>query len=474
MRFFHVSLLALMCVGVFSSCSDDEANAPQTATVSGVVRSTGGKALADANVSVERHSDGRELGRTRTDGTGVFVLRDLPLVLMDLRIEATGFEPLVFESMDPVNAAESMQDLSISLTAVNDSVCCNGVLTVTVKDQNGSPVPSAVVRLWKSGNMLQKMFTDASGVAVVTNLCQGEYGVDVTKDGLTEREFTFAINEYCDPYSKTIEMEFLACCSGVFTLVVRDAQNNPVTGAKVQVRKGSKELEAPITNSSGRIVVDGLCAGEYNYRVSKEGYKVVEGPFAIDTNCTPVTKEAMLEITPQVCCSGVLTVIVRDPQNQPVTGALVRLWKNGSKIRQVLTNASGLAVFDSLCAAVYAVDVLKDGWTDREFSFSINESCDPVTKEVTMEQKGCCSGVLTLVVRDAQNNPVAGAKVQVRKGSKELEAPITDANGRIVVDGLCEGEYNYRISKEGYKVLEGVFAINNNCDPYNKTIELFP
>jgi hypothetical protein len=180
----------------------------------------------------------------------------------------------------------------------------------------------------------------------------------------------------------------------------------------------------------------------------------------------------MLEITPQVCCSGVLTVIVRDPQNLPVTGALVRLWKNGNKIRQVLTNASGLAVFDSLCASVYAVDVLKDGWTDREFSFSINESCDPVTKEVTMEQKGCCSGVLTLVVRDAQNNPVAGAKVQVRKGSKELEAPITDANGRIVVDGLCEGEYSYRISKEGFKVLEGVFAINNNCDPVTKEVTL--
>jgi hypothetical protein len=48
--------------------------------------------------------------------------------------------------------------------------------------------------------------TDAQGKAVFDGLCKGEYGVDVQKEGLKNREFGFAINANCDPYAKTVEL----------------------------------------------------------------------------------------------------------------------------------------------------------------------------------------------------------------------------------------------------------------------------
>lgn len=551
-----------MLLGLFLlSCSEDTANEPATVSVSGIVQIAGSAAgVPGADITATRHDNSEVLGRTVTDSTGAFRLQGLPPVMMDIIVEAEGYAPVLFESMDPVAAPQALGNMSVQMTAIDtccsgvlimyvknaageklrnipvvikkngvviddprtnengriavdglcpgdysiriaadgykvyeavftinascepveltaqlqqeNEGCCDGVLTVTVKDPQGAPISGAQVRVWKGGAVLHKSFTDNSGVVVVTDLCRGEYGVDVIKTGWTDREFVFAINENCDPYGKTVVMEQLACCTGVFTLIVRDGNNNPVPNAKVLVRKGSQVIEDPRTDANGKIIVDGLCAGEYNYRVSKDGYKVVEGVFAINSSCDPVTKEATLEQEAQACCSGVLTVTARDPQNQPIAGAVVRLWKGGSQIASMQTNASGVAVFDSLCKGEYAVDVLKDGWTDREAAFAINENCDPVSKTFVMEQLPCCEGVFTLIVRDGSNNPVVGAKVLVRKGSKVIADPRTDENGKIVVDGLCAGEYNYRVAKEGFKVVEGEFAINSSCDPVTREITL--
>ena len=74
----------------------------------------------------------------------------------------------------------------------------------------------------------------------------------------------------------------------------------------------------------------------YNFEIpefiSKDGYTVVEGVFAINSNCEPVTKEVTLNSENEVCCDGVLTVTALNPQNQPIAGAIVKLWKNGSVI----------------------------------------------------------------------------------------------------------------------------------------------
>jgi uncharacterized surface anchored protein len=316
----------------------------------------------------------------RTDENGKIIVDGLCPGDYSLRIALVNYK--VYEAVFTINSSCEPVEMTAELQMENE-VCCDGVLTVTVKNPQGGPILGAQVRVWKGGAVLHKSFTDSSGVVVITDLCKGEYGVDVIKTGWTDREFTFAINGECDPVSKAIVMEQLACCDGVLTLVVRDANNNPVQNAKVQVRKGSKTIEDPVTDANGRIVVDGLCAGEYNYRISKEGYKVVEGTFVIGTSCDPVTREVSLE-SDAVCCSGVLTVTAVDSSSTPVAGATVKVWKNGVVLKTAQTDASGKAVFDGLCKGEYGVDVVKTGFQGREFSFAINGECDPFNKTVEL------------------------------------------------------------------------------------------
>ncbi|MCB2205783.1 carboxypeptidase regulatory-like domain-containing protein [bacterium] len=431
------------------------------------VKNTAGEKLQNIPVVIKK--DGVIVQDPRTDENGKAVEDGLCPGVYTFRIATETYK--VYEGTFTINTSCE----PVEMTAVLEpkaEVCCDGKLTVTVKDPQGQFIMGATVRLWKNGVKIAETTTSGNGIAVFEDLCGGKYGVGIVKEGWTGREFNFNINESCDPVSETVVMEQVGCCQGVFTLIVRDANNNPVQNAKVLVRKGSQVIEDPRTDANGKIIVDGLCKGEYNYRVSKEGYKVVEGVFAINENCDPVTKEVTLESVTPECCSGVLTVTALDPQSQPIAGATVRLWHNGAMLRSAQTNASGIAVFDSLCTGGYGVDVSKDGWTEREFEIGIGENCEPVAKTVVMEQQPCCEGVLTLVVRDGNNNPVQNAKVLVRKGSQVIEDPRTDANGKIIVDGLCKGEYNYRVSKEGYKVVEGEFSINSSCDPVTKEVIL--
>jgi len=559
----HILRRSVFILFAFSllSCSEEATNVPDSVSVSGVVqKASTGDFVQDAKVTALRHTDSEELGSSVTDAEGVFLISGLPRVAMDIRVEADGYAPILFEDLDPATSLQSMNNMSVQMDtvdtccsgvmfitvknadgvplkniavvikrngtviadprtneqgkAVEDGLCpgdysiriaaegykvyeavftinsscepveliaqlqptstgcCDGVLTVTVKDPLGAPVMGALVRVWKGGAKLHQTFTDSLGVAVFTDLCRGGYGVDVTKTGYTDREYEFEINENCDPVNKVVVVEQLACCDGVLTLVVRDKNNNPVANAKVLVRKGSKVIEDPLTDANGRIVVDGLCAGHYNYRISKDGYEVIEAEFDINESCDPVTREVTVETESEACCDGVLTLTVKDPQGQPIAGATVKLWQNGAVLKSTTTNASGVAIFSDLCKGEYGVDVMKDGWTDREFGFAINSNCDPVNKTVVMEELPCCEGVFTLIVRDGNGDPVQNATVLLRRGSKAVADPRTDANGRIVVDGLCKGEYNFRVSKEGYKVVEGVFAINENCDPVTKEVTL--
>ncbi|MCZ7554916.1 MAG: carboxypeptidase regulatory-like domain-containing protein [Bacteroidia bacterium] len=425
--------------------------------------------IPQAKVQIKKN--GNLIDDPRTDANGVVVVDNLCPGNYSIRISRDGYR--VYEAAFVIN--ESCEPVNHTAVLEAMQVCCTGVLTLTVKKALGAGIPGATVHLWKGGGIIATKSTDANGVAMFDSLCTGSYGINVEKQGYESRELTFTIGENCAPVEKFLVLEAPACCDGEFTMTVRDNNNNPIEGAKVVVKKNGVVKGEALTNASGVVVIGNLCEGGYTYRVSKEGWTVREGEFAINSSCDPVTRDVTMEQTQQVCCSGVLTLTVKDVNGNPIQGAKVLIKKNGVPISDPLTNASGVITVDGLCAGEYTYRISKDGWQVIEGSFAINTNCDPVTLLKTMEQtqQVCCSGVLTLTVKDVNGNPIQGAKVLVKKGGVAVEDPLTNAAGTIVIDGLCAGEYTYRISKEGWQVIEGSFVINTNCDPVTvlKTME---
>ncbi|HOJ02959.1 MAG TPA: carboxypeptidase regulatory-like domain-containing protein [Bacteroidota bacterium] len=432
------------------------------------VKDPNGVGIANARVQVKKA--GVLIDDPRSDANGVAVVDNLCPGAYSIRVVAEGFK--VHEAQFLIN--ENCEPVALIANMDTVTVCCTGVLNLFVKDGNGAAISGATVKLWQSGAVLRTAQSNSSGAVVFDALCTGQYGISVSMAGYETRELSFSIGNNCEPVEKFIVLEQPACCVGALSMLVKDKDGNPVSGAKVQIKKGGVEKAYAYTNANGFVRVDSLCQGEYSYRVSKDGWQVLEGSFAINAACDPVSKEVTMETTAGVCCSGVFTVIVRDANGNPVSGAKVLVKKNGQAIEDPLTDANGRVVIDGLCAGEYTYRISKSGWKVLEGNFAINTSCDPVTKELAMETEAsvCCSGVFTLVVRDSLGQPITGAKVYVKKNGTVVADPLTDANGRVIVDGLCAAGYIYRVTKDGYSVGEGDFTINSSCDPVQREIVL--
>ncbi len=420
-------------------------------------------AVGIPNVKVQLKLNGNLIMDPRTDSNGVVIITDLCPGAYSLRLSRDGYR--VYEANFTINSTCD----PVALTAVMETIqiCCTGVMTLTVKTPQAVAIPGATVNLWKGGAIYRTGVTDANGVIVFDSLCTGSYGVGVSKQGYEARELTFSIGELCAPIEKFMVLESPACCDGIFTFTARDNSNNPVVGAKIVVKRNGVVKGEAVTNSNGTAVLDSLCEGEYTYRVSKDGWQVVEGNFAINSSCDPVTRDVVMTQNQQVCCDGIFNLLVKDSLGNPIQGAKVLVKKGGTAISDPVTNAEGKISLTGLCAGEYTWRVSKDGWQVSEGNFVINVNCDSVSQQTTLHQMPvvCCNGVLTLTVRDGNNAVVQGAKVYIKKGGAVIADPVTDANGQVVVSNLCAGSYSWKISKDGFDVNEGSFVINSNCDP---------
>jgi large repetitive protein len=472
---YTIFLTVVLCCLLAVSCSDDTTKPADTIDVSGFVRSgSTGDGMEGATIIAFRHGSESELTRTLSAADGSFILTGLPRVAIDLLVEKSGYTLRRMENVDP--AKEQAGDgatFNVRLNPTSES-CCSGVLTLTVKDEQGAPVADAKVMLKKDGKYIDDARSNESGLIVFEDLCAGSYSLRIVRDGFAVLESAFVINEQCDAVSLTATMQSVqTCCNGVLTLTVKTLEGANIADASVQLLKGGGIVRSGVTNAAGQVIFDSLCAGKYGVVIEKQGYPLQDLSFTINENCDPVVKVIALKTAG--CCTAVFTLTVRDKSGAPLSGAVVQVkTQDGAVAGNTVTDQNGLIQVNDLCEGKHSYRVTKDGYKVAEGYFIINESCDPVSLEATLEQSqsGCCTGVFTLLLKDASGNPVQGVKVLVKKGGTVVGEPKTNESGSITLDGLCAGQYTWWATAEGWKTMEGSFVINENCDPVSLTATL--
>lgn len=417
-----------------------------------------------SNVEV-RLNRGRDLVRkTRSNDDGRVVFEKVCPGNYWVRIAKEGYQ--VIEREFTLNNCDTLE-FSYYLQARNADTCCNGILKVEVKNKaNDETLNGSIVKLRKNGALLTTLTIKENQPVYFRELCPGNYSLLVFREGFKALEYNFTF-ECNDTLEYTAELEKDTCCNSWIKVFVKNQSNEPISQAKVKIWKQKQLLGYYYTSNDGVVIFRELCNGTYGFEIEREGYKSIE--FQVEIGCgegKEITKTLERADTDS-CCNGLIVVHVKDKNtNGNINGAKVKLWL-GNSLKQVETVYEGVAIFRNICSGEYQISIFADRYKGTEFS--INLECNDTlefTKYLEQESSpdSCCNGKIIFIVRDSSTGDYAGdVNVYLWKGNQKVGVSKTGSdNGRAVFERVCEGEYSFALSKDGYYGKEGAFRVDCN------------
>lgn len=363
-------------------------------------------------------------------------------------------------------------------------------LVVRANDAQGNAVPGAVISFsapssGASASVPSTATTGANGQAGVTataNATAGSYSVTATLGGVTR---TFALTNTAGaaasittvsgtPQSRVVLTAFAA----PLVAVVRDASNNPVSGATVTFTKPATGASATVaatatTNAQGQVSVPATAnatAGTYNVTASVTG---VTTPATFVLTNTPGAPASITVVSgsPQSAAAGTafapLVVVVRDAQGNVVPNATVTFAAPASGATAALsatsatTDAQGqvsLPANAGTTPGTYTVTASVTGVATAA-SFSLTNTAGAPASISVSSGSNQTTVVLTVfpapliaVVRDASNNPVSGVTVS-------FAAPTTGASATVAASATtnAQGQVSVPVTANG---IAGAYVVN--------------
>ncbi len=288
---------------------------------------------------------------------------------------------------------------------------------------------------------------------------------------------------YIEPVSCMINIEVIGYTLKIIKVDALTGDALKMDGIKFNIYDANTNefITEAITDDNGKIIIDNLSKGSYKIKEIDNqeipGYEINE-------------KEIYFEIT------GEEEIITVEFPNNPVLGALKVLKVNedgnslagvtfglyqsdGTLVDMVVTDESGIALFENLQAGTYQLKELAtiDGYlldeTVHEIELKLeNNKLETVTiKLVNYQPKGS----LEIVKVDTNNNPLPETEfVLYDSNRKEVKRDKTNNEGKIIIDNLLLGKYYLEeiTPAEGYQLLDDIieFEINNNKEVITITV----
>ncbi|MBO1568337.1 beta strand repeat-containing protein, partial [Yersinia pseudotuberculosis] len=322
------------------------------------------------------------------------------------------------------------------------------VVTLTLRDNNNNPVTGQTVVFTSTLGTLGNVTEQASGVYTATLTAGTVSGVaslsvSVGGNALGVTPATVTLNGDSGNLSTTnstlvaapVNIEANSSDTSVVTLTLRDNNNNPVTGQTVNFAGTLGTLGTVSEGSSGvytTTLTAGTVSGVASLSVNVGGNALGVTPATVTlngnsgnlsaTNSTLVA--APVNIEANSSDTSVVTLTLRDNNNNPVTGQTVAFTSTLGTLGNVTEQASGVYTATLTAGTVSGVASL---------SVSVNSNALGVTPAtvtlngdsgnlsttnstlvaapVNIEANSSDTSVVTLTLRDNNNNPVTGQTV---------------------------------------------------------------
>ncbi|HEX9793226.1 MAG TPA: carboxypeptidase regulatory-like domain-containing protein [Planctomycetota bacterium] len=459
------------------------------AVVTGVVRDASGRAVADANVSLEAKAEQTRGGfgpmrspRATTDEAGHFKIErvdpgDYALVAV---------APLGEVRVEPITVGIGMEPLAVTLQG--------GVPVVaTVLDENEAPVRGAEVRMEPAQPLFQSFDLGSGSGARIRSIGDSNGGVrkartdergEVRFLGVKEGDWKLSTNP---PGFAAVEaqltrtpdveqlVELRTARESMLRLQVVDGSGAPAPATRVELTRlddeGDGWHDTRDSDRWGLIVWTGLSAGKYRAsQASDEGGMVFRGGNAMirmaqpASEATPANKPTiefelaaakLVEQELVLAGQALVRVLVRR-HGTPIAGADVSLRERGG-------DGDGFNLFGGDFGGADSARTDGEGFADLP-------PCKP--------------GAYELVARASQSSPPTLKDVEIRAGSQELVADLASGvlRGSVLDDGGPVSGATVALAtagpdgqtRSGRMAISMVMSANTGDEPVLQTIDLMP
>ena len=377
-----------------------------------------------------------------------------------------------FKNNDILAASMNNEDNVIlaksNVNSILSTVYSGGNLIATLTDAQGNPISGAKVGFANNG--VTYIRTDKNGKATysTSGLNSGSYVVKVKFYGddtysESNQEIAKIVVSNAVAVSKVAttlsasNVEVNYGSNGYLVATLRDANGNPVKGAKVGFANNGVKYVVTDANGQAKYSTSGLATGKYTVKMKfygNDAYIASNQAIAAITvnNMFTVLTSANLNINYGL--NGNLVATLKDSNGNAIKGVKVGFANNG--VKYVVTDENGQAKYSTsgLAAGTYTVKMKFYGndvypaSNQATVSLVINKVATTLTSTNVNVDFGS-EGYLVATLKDAYGNPVKGAKVGFANNG--VKYVVTDANGqaKYSTSGLAAGTYTVKMKFYG-------------------------
>ena len=334
---------------------------------------------------------------------------------------------------------------------MNPYIYYNLTVTTNYKTVN---IEGASVRVYGVVNNVsydQTIQTSSSGQALFTKIINGDYSVEITKDGYQDYSGSLTVSGNT---STTLNINKYSSV----TLTCVNYTGTVIEGIDVTFNGTTKT-----TNSSGQVTFSNILDGEYTAVVAaKDKYKETSIDIIVSG------EDIVQEVT--VVSSYIATITVQDAQGDIVPNITVIVKQDNIQVASGTTNDSGKLSIELNSSTVdYTANIspTSDFSAGDDVTFSIGTEDTVVTV--------LCNFVLHFSVTVRQNTTsgtlLSNVAVQALEAGATIGTYTTNSNGVATWDSIYgKSSYGYNIAAtSSYKAASGTFTVSKSSHSVSLT-----
>ncbi|MFP7254338.1 SpaA isopeptide-forming pilin-related protein [Terribacillus goriensis] len=407
-----------------------------------------------------RTKAGDVIATGKTDETGKVQFKDLLPGDYEIVETKAPFGYVLNADPIPVTVDRSQEKL-LAVQQVDELTTGSVLMKKVDSKENAIGLAGAVFELQdETGKTIKEgLTTNENGELSITDLKPGDYQLIETQAPtdykLDDTPIIFTI-EKGQQVIPTVEVENTLTPGAVSLIKVdKDNENVPLSGAEYKLvdDTGATVQENLVTDQDGRIIVTDLAPGKYQFIETKAPENYVLDATPIDVEVTRSQKEAAVVYAENELIPGSVVLEKKDSVDESITlsDAEFKLVDNKGNIvaEKLKTDENGRIVVENLKPGAYQfietkapADYVLD---DKPIDFEIAKSQkEPLL--ITAKNTLIPGGVeMTKVNAHDNSEKLAGAvfDLQDQDGNVIEKNLTTDEAGKITIDGLAPGSYQF-------------------------------